>query len=140
MKKSSFRENLNEIHKIASIMPKTLNEAIHFEDESMLPEEDALPDEEEMPTPEMEQPEMPEPEVDDPGIETSEEMPEEDPLIDLDKGPGRELVDKIRKISLNGLAQMAETPELPEYEVLKKIWQLCDKSLAERKEKEGEDK
>jgi hypothetical protein len=36
-------------------------------------------------------------------------------------------VDDIRKKSLKGMAQLAENPDDERYQLLKKIWQICDK-------------
>ena len=52
-------------------------------------------------------------------------MPEE-------KGEGdalnvEQFVDDIRKKSLRGMAQLAENPDDERYQLLKKIWQICDK-------------
>ena len=39
------------------------------------------------------------------------------------------LIDKIRLMSLQCLQKLSNAPESPEYELFKKIWQLCDKSV-----------
>lgn len=127
MKRDSLKKNLEEIRRITSIMPKTMNEAIRFEGDDMIPGDEAE--------------EMPESEPDvEPNDEPKEEHREEMLLDDAEKEPingaGRELVDKIRKVSLQGMADLAETPDIPEYDILKKIWQLCDKNLSEKKEKD----
>jgi len=36
-------------------------------------------------------------------------------------------VDDIRKKSLKGMAQLADNPDDERYQLLKKIWQICDK-------------
>jgi molecular chaperone DnaK (HSP70) len=42
-------------------------------------------------------------------------------------------IDHIRKYTLNGLAALCDNPESEEYQMLKKIFQMCDKK-AEKKE------
>lgn len=42
-------------------------------------------------------------------------------------------IDHIRKYTLNGLAALCENPESEEYQMLKKIFQMCDKK-SEKKE------
>jgi hypothetical protein len=43
-------------------------------------------------------------------------------------------IDDIRKKSLKGMAQLADTPDDPSYETLKRIWQICDKAYADNKQ------
>lgn len=43
-------------------------------------------------------------------------------------------IDDIRKKSLRGMAQLADTPDDPLYDVLKRIWQTCDKAYNDQKE------
>ena len=38
-----------------------------------------------------------------------------------------DIVDDIRKKSLKGMAQLADNPDDERYQLLKKIWQICDK-------------
>lgn len=42
-------------------------------------------------------------------------------------------IDRIRKFSLNGLSSLCDNPESEEYQMLKKIFQMCDKK-PEKKE------
>lgn len=94
--------NIRKIQTISEKMPKTLNEAINFE-----------------------QPET--------GMEApaKENMPAESPETDM--SPRHEdmdvmaFVDDIRKKSLKGMAQLADNPDDERYQLLKKIWQICDK-------------
>ena len=50
------------------------------------------------------------------------EEPKEDEKMDI-----MAFVDDIRKKSLKGMASLAETPDDERYQLLKKIWQICDK-------------
>lgn len=48
-------------------------------------------------------------------------------------------INQIRLMAINGLAQLSNTPESPHYDLLKKIWQLVDKTV-EVKETDKEKK
>ena len=101
MKKSELKENINEIKRLSSKYPKTINEALNF---NQLENEA--------------------------GDEGFEEMPEE-PMDDEPKEEdGMDImafVDDIRKKSLKGMASLADNPDDERYQLLKKIWQICDK-------------
>lgn len=101
MKKKSIGKNISDMKKFVSKMPKTINESINFSDEEYEPMEDY---EEDMP----DGPEE-EPETEDAGMDVMA------------------FVDDIRKKSLKGMAQLAENPDDERYQLLKKIWQICDK-------------
>ena len=117
MKKNTMKNNVSAIKKISNNMPKSINEAINF-NSPCEEEEDALVDDEveDIPT---EEPEM-----------GNEEMPVENNVNEKAK----KLIDDIRKMSLRAMAELADTPECPEYENLKRIWQLCDKAVSEKQE------
>lgn len=38
-------------------------------------------------------------------------------------------INKIRQIALSAIAQLADDPSSPEYDLMKKIWNLCDKKF-----------
>lgn len=103
MKKISINENINQLKRISSKMPKTINEAITFEDDG----EDVMNGDE------MGDGEM----IDEP---QQEEL--QDDGMDV-----MAFVDDIRKKSLKGMAQLADNPDDERYQLLKKIWQICDK-------------
>ena len=104
MKKNVIQENISRLKNISSKMPKTINEAINFnEDDDM----DMIDDEP------MEYEPM--------GDEPMEE-PQADNGMDV-----MAFVDDIRKKSLKGMAQLADNPDDERYQLLKKIWQICDK-------------
>lgn len=104
MKKNVIQENIKKLKNISSKMPKTINEAINFnEDDDM----DMMDDEP------MEYEPM--------GDEPMEE-PQADNGMDV-----MAFVDDIRKKSLKGMAQLADNPDDERYQLLKKIWQICDK-------------
>lgn len=102
MKKKTINENIQQMKRVSSKMPKTIAEAINLggkpyegDDELM----DAGP-------------------IDEP--ETHDE-PEESGMDVM------QFVDDIRKKSLRGMAQLADNPDDERYQLLKKIWQICDK-------------
>jgi len=106
MKKNNIQRNIASMKKISSKMPKSINEAINFnESEDMdLDMLDEPMDNGEMDTAPMEEPEP--------------------------KASGMDVmafVDDIRKKSLKGMAELAENPDDERYQLLKKIWQICDK-------------
>lgn len=104
MKKNVIQENIKKLKNISSKLPKTINEAINFnEDDNM----DMMDDEP------MEYEPM--------GDEPMEE-PQADNGMDV-----MAFVDDIRKKSLKGMAQLADNPDDERYQLLKKIWQICDK-------------
>ena len=102
MEKNTLKENINHLCDISSKMPKTISEAINFEgndDMEMMRDEPA-------------------PEV---GNEKTLEH-HGDSGMDV-----MAFVDDIRKKSLKGMAQLADNPDDERYQLLKKIWQICDK-------------
>ena len=118
MKKVTLKENIEMIKKISSKMPKTINEAISFEHEDL----DMEPNDE---------------------LDANDDIDvhsDEPTQFDDNAGAGdmsekaRKLIDDIRKKSLRAMAELAETPQSPEYESLKRIWQLCDKAVNEKEE------
>ena len=105
MKKTELKKNINEIKKITSKMPKSINEALNFNQlEAEGDDEMEFEDE-----PEMEEPQH-------------EEIHNEGGEMDV-----MAFVDDIRKKSLKGMASLAENPDDERYQLLKKIWQICDK-------------
>lgn len=109
--KKTFITDINEINKDIKEAEKMLKESMGFcEDESL----EDMNVEEEPVQPEME----PETMEDEPMVKTS--------AVDS-------YIDHIRKYTLNGLAALCDNPESEEYQMLKKIFQMCDKK-AEKKD------
>lgn len=104
---------IENITRLSSKMPKTLNEALNFNSNPYEGDDVDLED----------------------GGEMEEPMaqPEEKVAPDMSE-KARKLIDNIRKMSLKAMAELADTPQSPEYESLKKIWQLCDKAVNEKEE------
>lgn len=106
MKKNNIQRNIASMKKISSKMPKSINEAINFNES------------EDMDLDMMDEP-MDNGEMD--GVPMEEPEP---------KASGMDVmafVDDIRKKSLKGMAELAENPDDERYQLLKKIWQICDK-------------
>lgn len=106
---------LSTIKRISSKMPKTINEAINFNEDMAYGDEDMdMMDDEPMEEP----------------VEEPMDAPVEEP-----QGAGAEkLLADIRKMSINGLAKLADNPDDPNYEMLKKIFLMLDKAVAEKQE------
>ena len=107
MEKINLKNNIKSINRMATTMPKSINEAINFESDNM----DMMFDEP------MEEP-MEEPMDNAP----EKEIPSDNGGMDV-----MQFVDDIRKKSLKGMAELAENPDDERYQLLKKIWQICDK-------------
>ena len=104
------KNNINNIKKISSRIPKTITEAINFNDIEM--EEDYGMEEDSM------------------------EEPIEEPMNATESSDmgADELINDIRKKALKAMANLADTPEDPNYEVLKKIFMMLDKAVSEKQE------
>jgi hypothetical protein len=106
MKKRSYKTEINEISKILKNMP-TLKEALSFDED-----------------------------FDD--MSYDEEMPMDDEMgcdseIHQCNAEGEKLINDIRKVCLDGMRTLADCPEDPCYDIFKKIFQLCDKVIMDKK-------
>lgn len=104
---TKINNTLSEIKSMSKTMPKTIKEAIDFERDMDMGYDDAEMDN----SPEMEP-----------------EMPEKEASMDISQ-----FIDDIRKKALKGMAQLADNPDDPNYECLKRIWQVCDKAYSDQK-------
>ena len=100
--KKTVKQNISEMKRLSSRIPKTINEAINFQEDDDLEMQDEPMD----------------------GIDAEKPMdePKEESGMDV-----MAFVDDIRKKSLKGMAQLADNPDDERYQLLKKIWQICDK-------------
>lgn len=113
--KKTWKQNISEIKSLANKLPKTLNESLALE--GMMGEGEPMPEE----MPQEDGPQF------EPGAEEPE-VPEQEPAEEAgDSLNVEEFVDDIRKKSLRGMASLAENPDDERYQLLKKIWQICDK-------------
>ena len=108
MSKKEVKTNINEIKKISSKFPKTLKEALNFNET-----DDSIETMEEPPV---------EPEIHQERHITHE--PKEMQSVGMNVA---EFVDDIRKKALRGMAELADNPDDEKYQLLKKIWAICDK-------------
>ena len=111
MKKKEIT-NLQKIQHIAKKFPKTINEAIQFEGGDI--ENDEYDDMD----------------LTEPEQEMEPEKPSGPEVMDVAK-----FIDDIRKQSLKGMAQLSDNPEDEQYQLLKKIWQICDKKPEQQGQK-----
>ena len=106
--KKSFKNNIEEINADVAYAEKMLKEAMNFcEDDDMEMQGMEQEIESEMPA--------------------EEEIGMEDEVSPEMEGTIDSYVDHIRKYSLNGLSALCDNPESEEYQMLKKIFQMCDK-------------
>ena len=122
MTDSIFKNNIDKMRAITSKMPKTLNEAINFNESNDVNDIDDInmldePMDTEIPSPEREMP--------------SERLVSQENQNDLG---ANELLSNIRKMAINGLAKLADNPDDPNYEMLKKIFLMLDKAVTEKQE------
>ena len=114
MKKNTMKTNIKQIRTISSRMPKTINEAINFnEDDDM----------------DMMDMDMPE---EDPEEELPSETPAAEDTHNIDN-----FISNMRKESLGIMKALADNPDDSVYQFAKKIFQLADK--AHEDQKEGKD-
>ena len=102
------KNTINNMTKMASKMPKTLNEALNFNDNDMYEDENVeiQHDENELPL--------------DNNVEVQ-------PTINPASEKAKKLIDDIRKMSLKAMAELADTPEDENYLMLKKVWSMTDR-------------
>lgn len=108
MRRNSIKTTLDEIKDISRKAPKTISEALAFEDSPV------------------------DMDIDEP-VDAEKTSMTPDPPKESRMRP-EELINDIRKKSLRAMAELADTPEDPNYENLKRIWQLCDKAVNEKQD------
>lgn len=104
--KKSFIDDIAKINENINEVEKLLKESMNFYEEDSIEEPEMEDDIEDM-------------EGDD------DELGMEEPIEDNDSVES--YVDHIRKYALNGLSALCDEPESEEYQMLKKIFQMCDK-------------
>lgn len=109
--KKSFVTDINEINKNIQEAEKMLKESMNFCEDNSAEELDM--------------------ETDIPTSEVEAEINDEEPVVV--NSTVDSYIDHIRKYTLNGLAALCDNPESEEYQMLKKIFQMCDKK-AEKKD------
>lgn len=112
MKKNNIQRNIASMKKISSKMPKSINEAINFNESEDI-DLDMMDDE---------------------PMEEPMNEPMEAPIEEPQEAGAEKLLADIRKMSINGLAKLADNPDDPNYEMLKKIFLMLDKAVTEKQE------
>lgn len=112
MKKTSLKENIKHLQTISSRIPKTINEAINFQEDDDM--------------------EMNDEPMDDLGSEEPVAAKEIDDEPNIDG-----FIANMRKESLGIMKKLADDPDNAVYQFAKKIFQLADK--AHEDQKEGKD-
>lgn len=106
--RKDMRTNINEIRKMTTKFPKTLKEALNFNET-----DDSIETAEE---PTME-----------PEIHHEEPVMDKPNEINNASEKAKKLIDDIRKMSLRAMAELADTPEDENYIMLKKVWSMTDR-------------
>ena len=114
MKKTTLKENISALKKLSTRMPKSINEAINFNE---MEGDDELGGIEDEP-------------MEEPMDKPMEKPMEEEPNIDG-------FIANMRKESLSIMKKLADAPDNAVYQFAKKIFQLADK--AHEDQKEGKD-
>lgn len=111
MKKRSYKTEINEISAILKKSP-TLKEALSFDEDFDDMSYDEMPMDNEM--------------------SMGDEMNCGNEMHQCN-AEGEKLINDIRKVCLDGMRQLADCPEDPCYDVFKKVWQICDKVIMDKK-------
>ena len=114
--KKNMTNKLSSIKNLSNRMPKTINEAINFNNNNMTYEGEDM--------------DM----MDDEPMEEPMEEPMDAPVEEPQGAGAEKLLADIRKMSINGLAKLADNPDDPNYEMLKKIFLMLDKAVTEKQE------
>lgn len=107
MKNNSLNENLKRLTTFAKKMPKTINESLEFENNDNIMDNDM-----------------------DNFNHVEHKTEQSSNSFNVE-----EFVDNIRKQALRGMAMLAEQPESADYQILKRIWQICDKKVDDNQTK-----
>lgn len=119
-----MNRNISELKKINRLFKKVsnLNESISFDDDIM--EDDDSFDDYDIQT---------DSENEFPDKHDSEDLSKNGSNVECQNNSCDDLVNKIRKMALSGMSELAENTDNPNYEILKKIWQFCDKKITDDK-------
>ena len=117
MNKRVLTKDIKKINEEISEIENLLKEAVCFHEDNEA---------------DMEEPDMEEPEISD-NLEYKDEIGVDEPTLTKGGASIESYIDHIRKYSLNGLSALCDNPESEEYQMLKKIFQMCDKK-PEKKE------
>lgn len=121
-KNKTVTELIFEVNEVLSDMTKVY--------ESLMFNEDELPIKHDKP--ELDLKHEYTPKSDDAKLVDDIEVPDDSNTAKKD-GVSNDLVNSIRKMSLEGMSKLANDTEDPNYDILKKIWQFCDKKFDSKK-------
>ena len=116
MRKKNYLTELNNIKSLVDKV-KTLNESLSFADEY---DNDGGYDESE--------------------YDDTMASPQCDVCDDETEGGETDVIENIREVALKGMVKLCKNPDSPQYELLKKIFLLIDKSNEKRNEEENTSK
>ena len=128
----SKKVNIKEIKRITNNIPKTLLEAVDFADSELSDRDFGFENNEDEIGDMIDQPMDME--------KISDNKVPQKPMSDepvMGEENGMTIVDKIRKMALRTMADLADNPEDQAYVILKKVWQMCDKKSEENKNSEN---
>lgn len=112
MANNSIKGNLVMVKRLSKRVPKTINEALHFnEEDDMMPQDD---------TQDMRH--------------NYSQYQRDDASMRSDDMSPEELINDIRKKALCAMAKLADTPDDTNYEILKRIWTFCDRAMSDKQE------
>lgn len=118
----NVKDSLKKMKSLVKHMPKTINEAIDFNDDGV---EMGINDNNYEDTREIEG---------DAADEVVSGVETEENVMNGASERAKQLIDDIRKKALRAMAELADTPEDENYIMLKKVWQMTDrKPEAEKK-------
>lgn len=132
MNKKNYLESLKDIQEMSSRLKRfninnTLNESVMFNEEF----DEDIPENEEMPEDDFDMEQdgnqmYNQQQQQGPMKPQEKQNPEEEGMKELDEMGA---IDKIREIALEGMRKLARQPEHPQYQALRKVLQLVDKSI-----------
>lgn len=125
MRKNEIKRNITQIKKMTHKMPKSLNEALNFENDDMDFDMDMEMDDQEDFNPRLNK-NIPNPKMQNASNVTNVE--------EEDSSNIENFISNMRKESLNIMKSLADDPDNSVYQFAKKIFQLADKAHEDKKE------
>lgn len=129
--KKTIKDLISEINNVVNNMP-TLKESLVFNEEDRIKKHDEFQDDE-IPDTDMTDDERI---SDDSGMSNDSEV---NANVEHKPEVKNDLVNTIRKMALEGMSKLASSTDDPNYDILKKIWQFCDKKSGDKKNIENTD-
>jgi len=113
----NFKENIKQMKNIATKMPKSLSEAMQFEDDEIFDGYQSKSSEDELP------------------VEKEKHLhsSQNSPVVNVEDDV-ENFINNTRKRALSIMAKLADDPTNKIYDISKRIWQICDKAYTEDRE------